>query len=47
MYKTKPIMTGGCQCGALRYALFEMPEFDDLPLPDVPEGSRRPVRRAL
>jgi hypothetical protein len=26
MYKTKPTMTGGCQCGAVRYALFEMPE---------------------
>jgi hypothetical protein len=26
MYKTKPMMTGGCQCGAVRYALFEMPE---------------------
>src|ERR1700712_179911 len=26
MYKTKPAMTGGCQCGALRYALYETPE---------------------
>ena len=26
MYKTKPTMTGGCQCGAVRYALFEMPK---------------------
>jgi len=23
MYKTQPTMTGGCQCGAVRYALFE------------------------
>jgi hypothetical protein len=26
MYKTRPTMTGGCQCGAIRYALFEWPE---------------------
>ncbi len=26
MYKTHPVMTGGCQCGAVRYALFEAPE---------------------
>jgi hypothetical protein len=26
MYKTEPTMTGGCQCGAVRYALFEKPE---------------------
>ena len=26
MYKTQPTMTGGCQCGAIRYALFETPE---------------------
>jgi hypothetical protein len=26
MYKTEPTMTGGCQCGAVRYALFEVPE---------------------
>jgi hypothetical protein len=26
MYKTEPVMTGGCQCGAVRYALFEAPE---------------------
>jgi hypothetical protein len=26
MYKTEPTMTGGCQCGAVRYALFETPE---------------------
>jgi hypothetical protein len=26
MYKTQPTMSGGCQCGAVRYALFETPE---------------------
>jgi hypothetical protein len=26
MSQTRPVMTGGCQCGAVRYALFEMPE---------------------
>jgi hypothetical protein len=26
MYKTQPVMTGGCQCGAVRYALYDMPE---------------------
>jgi hypothetical protein len=26
MYKTQPTMTGGCQCGAVRYALFQTPE---------------------
>ena len=26
MYKTQPTMTGGCQCGEVRYALFETPE---------------------
>jgi hypothetical protein len=25
MPETKPAMTGGCQCGAVRYALFEVP----------------------
>jgi hypothetical protein len=25
MPETKPEMTGGCQCGAVRYALFELP----------------------
>ena len=25
MAETEPTMTGGCQCGAVRYALFEMP----------------------
>jgi hypothetical protein len=25
MSATKPAMTGGCQCGAVRYALFEVP----------------------
>jgi hypothetical protein len=25
MPETKPVMTGGCQCGAVRYALFEVP----------------------
>lgn len=26
MYKTEPTMTGGCQCGAVRYELFQVPE---------------------
>jgi hypothetical protein len=26
MYKTEPTMTGGCQCGAVRYALFATPD---------------------
>lgn len=26
MHKTEPVMTGGCQCGAVRYALYERPE---------------------
>jgi hypothetical protein len=25
MPEAKPVMTGGCQCGAVRYALFETP----------------------
>ena len=25
MPETKPVMTGGCQCGAVRYALYEVP----------------------
>jgi hypothetical protein len=25
MSETKPVMTGGCQCGAVRYALYETP----------------------
>jgi hypothetical protein len=25
MPETKPVMTGGCQCGAVRYALFDVP----------------------
>jgi hypothetical protein len=26
MPETKPVMSGGCQCGAVRYALYELPE---------------------
>jgi hypothetical protein len=26
MYKTTPTMTGGCQCGSVRYALYETPD---------------------
>jgi hypothetical protein len=26
MHKTPPTMTGGCQCGAVRYALYQTPE---------------------
>lgn len=26
MYKTEATMTGGCQCGTVRYALYEIPE---------------------
>ncbi len=25
MPETKPVMSGGCQCGAVRYALYELP----------------------
>ena len=37
-------ITGGCQCGAVRYALISSPRSPYLPLPHVPEGGRWPFR---
>ena len=37
-------LTGGCQCGAVRYRIAAMPAGrESLPLPHVPEGERRPL----
>ena len=42
--KARAGLTGGCQCGAVRYRLDAAPRgVERLPLPHVPEGRRRPV----
>ena len=42
-----PVATGGCQCGAVRYALYVAPrEQPRLPLPHVPARHGRAVRGA-
>ena len=41
----EPVLTGGCQCGSVRYALYARAELGrHLPLPDVPARARQPVR---
>ena len=41
-----PTFTGGCQCGAVRFRVTRpRPPRQPLPLPHVPEGVRRAVRR--
>ena len=47
MSETEVRITGGCQCGAVRYALHDAPtEPAHLPLPHVPEGVRLVLRAA-
>jgi len=42
-----PVLTGGCQCGAIRYAITAPPEHVHLcHLPRLSEGGGRPVCRA-
>lgn len=43
MYKTRPAMTCGCQCGSVRYARFAPAEF--LPRSQVPETGWWSFRR--